>query len=249
MSASDSTYDDRIHLTWKDRSDFEDGYEISRAEAATPLITEVLDTTRANVTLFDDFAAEPDLAYIYHVRTLSDLGGASTDSSDAGFRSIVLAPTGVVATDGTRENLVNIVWQSTSTTAVLFKIYRSDTFIKSVSKVDRSYQDYGGTAGQIYDYTVAAVTALEVEALGDTDAGSRDIKKSASPVVASDEAYEEKIVITWEDNSALEHGYLVSRRDPITEPLIGSYDTPGDARVWRSPETMPLLRMEASVFK
>lgn len=209
VSASDSTYDDRITITWDDLCPNEDGYEIARA--LTP-DTVVLDTTRANVEVYHDFTADSNITYTYFVRAVNDSGGVSAAVADDGFMSIVLAPTNIEATDGTFEDHVDITWESQSKTAVLFKIYRDGAFIKSLSVGYNSYSDYGGTAGQVYDYTVVASTALEAEAWGLPDEGSRELG-TPSAVAASDEEYEDKIVISWVDNSQLEHGYVVSRRD------------------------------------
>jgi hypothetical protein len=209
VSASDSTYDDRITVTWDDLSEYEDGYEISRALAPD---TVALDTTRADAEIYHDRTAEPDITYTYLVRAINRDGGVSTAVADDGYRSIVLAPVDVQATDGTFEDHVDITWESYSTTAVLFKIYRDDTFIKSVSKGYKSYSDFGGTAGQKYDYTVVAATALEAEAAGTPDQGSRELATPSS-VAASEEEYEDKVVVSWTDNSQFEHGYVVSRTD------------------------------------
>jgi hypothetical protein len=209
VSASDGQYDDRVRVTWEDRSDFESGYEILRDASGD---TVVLDTTGVNAIWYNDFTAVAETDYTYFVRATNNLGGVSADSSDTGYRSLVLAPTSVEASDGTIEDRVLITWESASTTAVLFKIYRDGQFIKSVSSADRSHRDYDGTAGQTYVYSVAAVTALEVEAMGLSDEGRRELT-SPSLVVASDEAYEDKIVISWTDNSNLEQGYIVARRD------------------------------------
>ncbi len=209
VSASDSTYDDRIRITWDDLDLNEDGYEITRALGPD---TTVLDTTRASVETYDDYTAIPDTTYTYFVRAVSDLGGVSTVVSDEGFMSIVLAPVNVEATDGEFEDHVDITWESSSKTAVLFKIYRGSLFIKSLSVGNSTYSDYGGTAGQVYDYSVVAATALEAEAAGMPDAGSRELGVPSS-VTVSDEEYEDRIVISWTDNSDLEHGYAVTRRD------------------------------------
>lgn len=226
VSASDSTYDDRIRITWEDRSDFEDGFEIRRAAFGDSV---VLDTVGVGVTSYNDYAAGPDTTYTYLVRAVNDLGGVSPHSSDTGYRAIVLAPTAVAASDGTFEDHVDITWKSASTTAVLFKIYRNGAMIKSVGRGDRQYRDYGGTAGEIYDYGVAAVTALEDEALGAVDAGKRELLAPSS-VSASDEEFEEKVVISWTDHSLFENGYEVSRHDtaglePDTTFVLGQNST------------------------
>lgn len=209
VSASDSTYDDRIRITWEDLDSNEDGYEVTRALGPD---TTVLDTTHTNVETYDDYTAIPDTTCTYFVRAVSDSGGVSTAGSDDGFRRVVLAPVNIDATDGAFEDHVDITWESHSTTAVLFKVYRDSLFVKSLSVGNSTYSDYGGTAGQVYDYTIVAATALEAEAAGIPDAGSRELGVPTA-VTASDEEYEDRIIISWPDNSQLEHGYAVTRRD------------------------------------
>jgi hypothetical protein len=216
LAASDSTFDNRIEITWEDNSSVEDGFEIRRDGSP-------LDSTSANATSYKDYTATPDFTHTYCVVAFSNEGGRSvSDSCDTGFRSLVVPPYEVEATDGTFESRVDITWKSTSTTAVLFKIYRDTTCITSMSKGDRSYSDYGGTAGQTYDYSVSAMTALKVEAIGLSEEGRRELKPPTD-VAAGDEDYEDRIVISWVDNSELEHGYVVSRDDTAAAEVDTSY--------------------------
>jgi hypothetical protein len=143
--ASDSTYDDCIEITWNDPSDLEDGFVILRDGV-------LLDTTQANASFYKDFTAVPDSTHEYCVFAFTKGGGSSQQVCDGGYRAIVLAPFDVQASDGTREDRVDLTWKSSSTTAVLFKIFRDTTFIKSAGKGTRSYSDYGGIAGQDYEY-------------------------------------------------------------------------------------------------
>ncbi len=216
VAASDSTFDNRVEITWQDNSSNEDGFEIRRDGVP-------IDSTSANATSYKDYTATFDFTHTYCVVAYSNEGGRSVaDSCDTGFRSLVVVPYEVSATDGTFENRVDITWKSSSTTAVLFKVYRDTTCIKSVSKGTRSYSDYIGTAGQMYDYSVSAVTAVEAEAIGLSDEGRRELKPPTS-VTAGDEEYEDRIVISWVDNSQLEHGYVVSREDSATAEVDTSY--------------------------
>ncbi|UCF77814.1 MAG: hypothetical protein JSW03_06795, partial [Candidatus Eiseniibacteriota bacterium] len=216
IAASDSTLDNRIEISWQDNSSVEDGFEIRRDGSP-------LDSTSANATSYKDYTATPDFTHTYCVVAYSNEGGRSvSDSCDTGFRSLVVAPYEVEATDGTFENRVDITWKSSSTTAVLFKVYRDTTCITSMSKGDRSYSDYGGTAGLTYVYSVSAMTALKAEAMGLSDEGRRELKPP-SDIAAGDEEYEDRIVISWTDNSELEHGYVVSREDSATAEIDTSY--------------------------
>jgi fibronectin type 3 domain-containing protein len=223
VAASDSTYDDRIRIEWQDNSSVEDGFEITRFTDPDYV---VVDTTAANTNYYDDFEVVSDIPVVYFVRAVTAVGGASDSASDEGFRSTILAPFEVAASDSTFEDHVLITWTTTSTTTELFRIYRDDEFIKSVSMGDRSYRDYGGTAGQSYNYkVVAAAVAGEAESL--PDAGARQLLAPTLFTVTEDE-YEDKTLLSWEDNSQLEVGYLVSRESPGTarlDTLIGPQRT------------------------
>jgi hypothetical protein len=230
VSASDSTFDDRIQVTWEDLSNLETGYEISRSVISIRHITddyfkpdprfeqpmaddngnEILDTLAAGAELYNDFSAQPGIIYNYFVRAINSNGGASPSENDTGLRSHVLAPYDVEATDGDFEDRTLISWESSSTTAVLFKILRDGQMIKTVSSGDRYYNDRGGVAGQEYDYSVVAMTAQEIEAASLPDAGRRELNRPTY-VSATDEQYERKTDITWTDNSYIEVGYHVYR--------------------------------------
>ena len=234
VAASDDAFDDRVKITWKDMSNLEDGYEISRSMSGSsepdtrphggkPKVyphneltpapgAVVLDTTRLNATSYSDFTAVAGTTYVYYVRAINNDGGESAPGSDEGVRSVVLAPYDVAATDGTFEDFAELTWKSNSTTTVLFKIFRGGLFIKSVNGADRSYRDYGGTAGQEYNYEVVAVTATADEARASPTPGRRELL-APTRVSASDAEYEDKIVISWDDNSRIETGYRVYRRD------------------------------------
>jgi fibronectin type 3 domain-containing protein len=218
VAASDSTYDDRIEITWVDPSDLESGFQISRD--GTPI-----DTTNADATLYKDHSADPNVTYTYCVVALHEDGGLSVAACDAGFRSIVLAPTNVQATDGSFEDRVKITWESASTTVVLFNIFRGPSFIKSVPAGSRTYNDTGGTAGVEYDYTVQAVTALLDVSFPVMDQGSRKLRAPRT-LAASDEAFEDRVELTWTDASQVESGYVVYREDTSTADV----DTLGDTR-------------------
>lgn len=213
VAASDATFDDRIQITWEYPFALEDGFEIQRDG-------DPIGSTGANVTVYKDYTATPDVSHEYCVVAFSDQGGRSDPVCDDGFQSLVLAPFDVSATDGEFEDRTVITWQSNSTTAVLFKILRGGTFIKSVSQNSRSYSDYEGTAGEEYDYSVTAVSALEHEAQSDADPGRRELL-APTEVKASDEEYEDRVIVTWTDNSQMEQGYAIYRGETVPDELIG----------------------------
>lgn len=203
VQASDSTCDDRVEITWDDPSNLEDGFQISRDGSP-------IDTTAADATSYQDTDAVPGTTHTYCVAALSDMGGVSAAACDDGFRSVVLAPTGVSATDGTFEDHVDITWESASTTVVVFKISRDGAFIKSVGPGSRKYSDSGGTANHEYTYGVQALTALAEASATAEDAGRRDLH-APDVVSASDDEFEDRVEITWRDNSRFEDGFAIYR--------------------------------------
>ncbi|MFH1568439.1 MAG: Ig-like domain-containing protein [Gemmatimonadota bacterium] len=211
VAATDLTLDDRVEITWADTSNLEDGFYIDRDGAR-------YDTTGANSTWYSDAGALPGTPHQYCVSAFSDSGGVSTPVCDSGTKSVVLAPTNAQATDGSFEGQVEITWESVSTTAVLFRITRDDTLIKTVDGDRRVYRDQGGTAGADYQYCVSAVTALEGTSATSCDQGRRDLR-APTGLAASDEEYEDRVEITWTDNSNLETGYRVYRDGALIDSV------------------------------
>ncbi|UCE20159.1 MAG: Ig-like domain-containing protein, partial [Gemmatimonadota bacterium] len=205
VQASDSIYDDKIEITWELGSTLQDGFVITRDGG-------VLDTAMAQAVSYNDFTVTPDQMHTYCVQAYSDSGGVSTIECDDGFRVNVTTPTDVEATDGDFEDRVEITWESNSTTVILFDVYRNTTLVKSVTGEGRFCSDYGGTAGKKYEYNVIARTVLGLVSEAAADSGHRELE-APSRFQASDDAYEDKILITWADNCQVENGYQIFRRD------------------------------------
>ncbi len=206
------TYDDKVELSWSDTA-VETGYEIYRDGT---LIAE----PGADEVLYDDKGASPGVAHAYmllavsapdSVRGLS--GGLSPARNAVGRRSVVLAPTRVTASNGTAEDKVDVTWESSSTTAVLFKVYRDGVPIKTAPGLARSCPDEDVDTGK-HLYCVAAVTASGVESGRTCDGDSVGYRKILAPgsVQASDNTFEQQTEITWTDRSRVEAGYRIFRR-------------------------------------
>jgi fibronectin type 3 domain-containing protein len=215
--ASDATFDDRVRITWSDPGATEDAFAIYRDG-------QLIGSVDANVTSFEDLAGQPGLAYQYCVAATSDSGGVSLPVCDEGTRSIVLAATNVSATDGLHEDQVVITWESTSTTTVLFRIYRDGVPIQTVSGADRMRIDADVDAGTPHTYCVEALTAAEEASTLACDTGFRKIGAPGN-VQATDDSWEDRVIVTWNDNSAIEEGFRVFRRLPGGDPPVQIAET------------------------
>ena len=230
LAASDDTYDDRIRLTWDDPGDTEDGFLVYRAVGTD---TTALDTTDVDVTTYDDTSAEAGVAYTYCVAALSRVSGADVASEaacDDGSQSYALAPTDLTATDGDHEDHVELTWTNAATTAALLEVYRllgtDTTRVKTTAAANTTYSDTFIPSDTTFTYCVVAVTAQGDASDWTCDTGYRALAPPTS-VLATDDAEEDEVTITWTDASEAEAGYRVYRvaedeADTAAATLLGA---------------------------
>ncbi|HEU5456581.1 MAG TPA: hypothetical protein VFU85_12945, partial [Nocardioides sp.] len=211
VQASDATFDDKVRITWSDPGDTEDGFRVYRE---APLQAPVLVTTlAANLTSHDDVDAAAGPLYRYCVVAFSNAGAVSDSTCAMGRRSAIVAPTAVDATDGTLEDRVDITWESSATSVVLFKILRDGTVFQTLPGTARSTSDFNIASNAVHQYCVRAVTALEIESASDCDAGHRALNP-VTGLAASDNASEAYVLVSWTDASFFETGFVVERKLP-----------------------------------
>ncbi len=204
LHASVDELDDLVHLEWNDGADFEDAWKVERNGS-------LIATLPADTESFDDPDAVPGTMYSYGVFAVADSGGFSATVQDSGRRAVILPPENVSASDGIYEGYVEISWESSATSVVLFKILRDGVPFRTVNGTVRSAVDTEVASGSVHAYCVVAVTAFEDESLSACDDGSRKLK-APTEVAASDHAYEDRVLVTWKDNSRIETGYNIYRR-------------------------------------
>jgi fibronectin type 3 domain-containing protein len=204
LDASVDEFDDHVHLAWNDGADYEDNWIVERDG-------DLVATLPADTETFDDPDAEPGVLYGYAVYAQADSGGFSPAVQDSGRRAVILAPQNVTASDGSYEGYVEISWESSATSVVLFKILRDGTAFRTVNGTARSTVDTDIASDTTHTYCVVAVTAFEDESPSACDDGYRKIA-APTGVDASDDAYEDRVLITWKDNSKIETGYNIYRR-------------------------------------
>jgi hypothetical protein len=201
--ATDEEFDDKVIVTWEDTSNLEDKYIVSRSDGKN-------DTLAANTTSFTDVTALPGFQYVYCVTALTDHGGKSQDVCDGGIRAIILAPDTLIASDSIFENRTVLAWSSKSTKVVLFKIYRDGRQIATRSSTTRSYEDFTGTANKKYEYAISAMDARGNESQRTHATGSRALRGPSNLFITKG-TFEDRIVLTWQDNSGFERAYRIRR--------------------------------------
>ncbi len=156
VSASDSTYDDRIQISWTSEPEA-DSYQVYRSELFGPEI--LLGTTGS--TPYDDFTATPAEVYLYSIVSVNEHGVSQRSDTDEGYRQVE-APTGVSATSAAFPDRVVISW-SLAESVDEYRIFRSSTgsfsdaiILDTVTGVS-SFVDFGANNGIEYTYWVASI--------------------------------------------------------------------------------------------
>ncbi|MGA1198643.1 MAG: hypothetical protein ACO36I_19315, partial [Candidatus Latescibacterota bacterium] len=193
VRATDGDFDDRIEIAWQDTADTEDGFVIYRDGVE-------IDRVNKNSTTYTDQEAVPGVAHTYSVSAYTNFGSESVMRSNTGQRSVVLATESVNATDGDFEDRVVITWESNATAAVMYNVYRDGKRIHTAAQNAREAIDFDIVAGVEYQYEVRSAAASGQESGGKKDKGRRELAVPQS-VNATDEEFEDRVVVTWEDGS------------------------------------------------
>lgn len=144
---ADGQYEDKIELTWTDKSHINDGYYIFKEGTQIATVGDIATFTDVNVVSFEQ--------YNYCVQAYSNDLGISKKKCTIGM-SEVMSPTDVIATDGTIEDFVTITWTNTSLVNHGFLLYRDGALIATVDEDVYYYYDYNATFQSIHKYEVVA---------------------------------------------------------------------------------------------
>ncbi|GAB5521639.1 MAG: hypothetical protein RhofKO_38900 [Rhodothermales bacterium] len=210
VQATDAQFEDRVELTWADNSSIERGYYVYRrailAGGAFAADSSRVDSTIANRTAAIDSVGVPGTRYRYSVIAF-DQKGTSKAAFDNG-RRVLNAPAALVAADGVSETSIQLLWEDKSQAEKGFIIYREGAEIDRVGKNVSIYTDASPPTGQTLTYEVAAFEPYGISEKA-SDTGSTALLPPSS-VAASDE-YDDQVVVSWVDQSAIEMGYIIYR--------------------------------------
>ncbi|UCF78757.1 MAG: FG-GAP repeat protein [Candidatus Eiseniibacteriota bacterium] len=121
-------------------------------------------------------------------------------------------PDTVIATDGTFEDRVQVMWSNAGLDAIVYRILRNGVLLSVASSMDSVYMDNTAVPGDVYNYCVVVKNMWGEESAAKCDSGSCIIFPPRD-VWASDGEYDQFVRITWTDVSAVEVGYRVKRDD------------------------------------
>jgi parallel beta-helix repeat protein len=220
--ASDGTSTSNISVSWNTVSGAS-YYQVFRNTMNDPE-TAVSISSWQTATSFTDNAVSAGMLYYYWIKASQDAAGTVTTglgTGDSGFRNL-LAPTGVLASDGSSTEYVNIKWVS-SASATYYRVYRNTLGFPcncpvSNWQADRNFNDYSAVPGVLYYYWIKASSDSNViiSAYSSENSGYRKI---ATPLVtASTGIYTNKVTLSWTNVAGASY-YKVSR-STVEEPSV-----------------------------
>lgn len=156
VRASDSTYSDKVRVTWEYVPQ-SIGYIIFRSGTATAIGS----TSGTTATTFNDTTAALNTVYIYTVKSVTSVGVSVASIGASGSRALTRV-TGVVASNGTFTDKVQVKWAKLPG-ATSYKIYRNGSTSAigtNLGNASTTFNDTTAVAGLDYTYTIVAVTVF-----------------------------------------------------------------------------------------
>lgn len=148
-SASDGLFEDKIRVTWQDRSSIESAFNIYRDGV-------FLASVGANVLVYEDFTAVLGETYEYCVTAYNATWGESPLTCDIGYVGAVNAPADLIASYDTHEDYIKLEWTNLSSTADGIYVFKNDGVIDTLPASQQTYSDFEVLSPLDYDYCLVA---------------------------------------------------------------------------------------------
>lgn len=207
VSASDGSFSDKVMISWNAVSGAT-GYNVYRNTANDTNNADKIFSTGLGVTSGDDTAVTAGITYYYWVKaktTNTVSAFSSPDTGHAGCIPLVVAPSGISATDGSFPDKVVVIWNAV-TGAAGYDVWRNtanDTTsavkIFSTGTGVTSGEDTGAIPGTTYYYWAKAKNSCGTSGFSVADTGFSGcvVPVGPSSVSASDGTYSNKVTISW----------------------------------------------------
>ena len=226
LMATDGTFTDKVRVTWT-QVPGATGYKVLRGTAADEAsLVQVATRSGAGTTTYDDTGAPSGVTRYYAVRAVTGAGDTALSQIDAGYRGLG-APANVQASDGTSAAQVNVTWSAVAG-ATGYQVRRAVgsgpvTVVGTVEggstlSFADAYSDSGTSPqyGQVYNYTVRALSAAGPGAVSAANAGHLKLLPPTD-VSASDGTSGAGVVVTWTASPGAT-GYRVFRAEGSAAP-------------------------------
>ncbi|HVT88938.1 MAG TPA: SBBP repeat-containing protein [Tepidisphaeraceae bacterium] len=207
----------RVDLTWRDNSDNEINFIVSRALTFDGDFQE-LATLGANVTSYTDNSAVPNTAYTYRVQAVNEYreSAFAVDTVTTPDANAAGAPTNLRLAV-LSESSYRLTWADNSDNEDGYSIERANFTdgifapIGTTGADETSFTDTTGVTGLVYLYRVRAVNGSTFSAYSNVVASNLGAALPAPTAFEALATSNSSITLTWRDNATIETHYLLER--------------------------------------
>ncbi|MCD4796517.1 MAG: hypothetical protein K8R49_05020 [Candidatus Cloacimonetes bacterium] len=204
--------DQTIRLTWKDMSDFEQGFRIERKEAEGEY-SQVAEVT-PNATYYINSGLTSGKVYFYRIKAFSPVN-ESDYSNEVSIKTEFPVPQKLRITLIDDQSLT-VYWEDKNTFVESYKLERKEEegefiLITELGKSKRSFIDKGLTLGVPYTYRIKGISALNESAYS-----SEITDKTVFPGPGNlyyEEINDQSLKLFWDDNCKFEEGFQLERKE------------------------------------
>lgn len=234
-----------INLAWQDNASNETGWEVHRSTTGPAGTFSLRSTEGANVVGAADGGLQGSTEYCYKVRSFRTAGRGTTYGEFSNIACattppspLPAAPSGVTAAPRSGSQ-IEVTWVDNASDEAGFRVERSGsssgpwTALAAKSANATSHTDYVPQEQQ-FCYRVLAFNSYGASTPSDADCTA----VPAAPTNLAGSVTAGAVELVWSDNSSVEDGYQVERRDGSSSWSVIA-TVPANAVGYRDPGVMP----------
>ncbi len=225
-----------VNLFWDDNSNTEDSYELWR-RVGTSEDYVLYKTLPANTISYNDNGLSELLTYYYKVRALNKYGESnfSNEVSTAGGEAFNLQAQALGASQ------ILLTWESDEVNILGFRIQRTNPSTGEYEQIAvvapglREYTDKSLMASTNYSYRLASFSSTSQSAWSNIASATTSSVDVPAPtnLIAEFDTEERRVIIQWTDNTDLETGTYIERREGSTGSFVQIGNTTADINLFR----------------
>ncbi len=228
-----------IQVSWRDNSDNESAFELSRSSTGASGTYAVLAAVDSNVSSYQDTTVDGSAEYCYRVRALGPSGiSPSAFSSSSCVQSRPPAAPSQLTANATFGQ-VDLSWADNSDNEASFEIWQSVTGENGTFTLERSvaadvaaYSNTGLQDGAEYCYRVRAIGAKGLASeFSNTQCATTPVPTTPPPATPTDlvatATAPSSISLTWMDHASDEQGFEIWRSTTGVGGTYAPLDTVG----------------------